>query len=90
MNRSGLTEEVGRHEYALTNSDFTHETEYDSEEIEDEENDDDLIFETCNYDELQCDDGTQCYRTSQRCDGYYACKDKSDEAGCPKIREGEI
>ncbi|XP_063709414.1 uncharacterized protein LOC134837947 [Culicoides brevitarsis] len=82
----GLTEDIGRHEYALTNSNFTFETDYDDSD-ENEDNDDDLIFETCNYDERQCADGTQCYRESQRCDGYYACKDKSDEAGCTKIRE---
>uniref|UniRef100_A0A336LPI6 CSON010513 protein n=1 Tax=Culicoides sonorensis TaxID=179676 RepID=A0A336LPI6_CULSO len=72
--------------HAFTHANTSYEHDYDSDEDDDE---DDLVFVQCNFGELQCDDGTQCYRESEKCDGYFACNDKSDEAGCPKIRDSE-
>lgn len=90
---SGRTEELDRREYALTHGNTSHViNDYDLDEEEDEdsdEDDNDISFLQCNFGELECTDNSKCYRESERCDGYYACKDKSDEDGCPKIR-GEI
>ncbi|XP_074596954.1 prolow-density lipoprotein receptor-related protein 1-like [Brevipalpus obovatus] len=38
----------------------------------------------CNFDEILCTDGRECFKKVHRCDSKNDCSDGSDEANCPK------
>ena len=39
-------------------------------------------FRTCQDDDIKCSNGL-CFPKAKKCDGYFDCRDKSDEDGCP-------